>query len=67
MAKTLTDEDLFPFGRFKDKKMKDVPAWYLDYMRDKDWVKTDYPGLWAYLIEKKEVIDNELISGGYSI
>ena len=29
MKEKLTDESIMPFGTFKDKKMANVPAWYL--------------------------------------
>lgn len=41
--KQLTDQDLMPFGKYKDAKMEDVPARYLHWLwtngKDKD-VKT---------------------------
>lgn len=29
----LTDESLMPFGKYKDKPLSEVPAWYLAYLK----------------------------------
>lgn len=32
----MTDQDPMPFGKYKDRKMKDVPADYLLWLRDQN-------------------------------
>lgn len=56
----LRDTDSMPFGKHKDRAMKDVPASYLDYLSDQDWLKTRWPRVWAYIDHNRNVIDKEL-------
>lgn len=32
----LTDDSPMPYGKYKDEKMEDVPAWYLLWLHDND-------------------------------
>jgi uncharacterized protein (DUF3820 family) len=61
--KPLTDHDLMPFGNHKDKRMIDVPASYLDYISQQDWI-VKYPSVKAYIDNARKVIDLELKRGG---
>lgn len=45
-----TDDDKFPFGKYKGAAFKDVPSTYFDWLRGIDWVK-DWPGIVAYMSE----------------
>lgn len=55
----LTDEDPFSFGAHKGKKMKDVPASYLDWLRGQKWL-SDWPQVADYIERNAKVIDWEL-------
>ena len=56
----LQDNDLMPMGAFKDHRMKDVPASYLDRLRDADWVERRYPAVADYIVRNAKAIDKEL-------
>lgn len=56
----MTDEDEMPFGKHKGKKMKDVPAEYLDWLRDQAFVQYSWPKLYRYIKDNDTVIDDEL-------
>lgn len=60
MASPLRDLDPMPFGKFKNKKMKDVPAWYLDWLVDEQWLLDKWPQVKAYIDLNRAVIDKEL-------
>jgi uncharacterized protein (DUF3820 family) len=34
-----SEESLMPFGRFKGEKMDDLPDWYIEWMRDQDFIR----------------------------
>lgn len=55
----LTDKDLMPFGKHKGLSMMEVPASYLDWLIDQDWIK-DWPAVKNYIEDNKDVIDSEL-------
>lgn len=59
MAKPLGDKDQMPMGTFKGKPMKDVPAWYLDWLSEQDWIGK-WPQVEAYIDHNRAVIDKEL-------
>lgn len=54
-----TDKTVMAWGEHQGKTMFDVPASYLDWLRDQDWIST-WPGLHAYLKANKSRIDKEL-------
>ena len=64
MARALTDNDLMPFGKHKNERMEDVPATYLDWLRDQDWLKASWPEVWQYIQDNEAVIDSELRDAG---
>jgi hypothetical protein len=56
-----TDKDLFPCGaKFKGKPYGKVPAWYLDWCRDQQWIEEKYPQVIAYINANAAAIDKEL-------
>lgn len=61
----LTDSSKFPFGKWKGRKMKEVPATYLDWLRDQPWLKEEWYAVWEYLRKNKTVIDQELADREY--
>jgi hypothetical protein len=48
-----------PWGEHQGSTMFNVPARYLDWLRDQPWIMT-WPGLYAYLQANKTRIDKEL-------
>lgn len=40
--------------------MGQVPADYLDWLRDQDWVEARWPQVWAYIEGNEDTIDDEL-------
>ncbi len=54
-----TDETIMLWGIHKGKMMLNVPASYLDWLRDQPWIMT-WPGLLVYLKNNKTRIDKEL-------
>lgn len=61
---SLTDDSKFPFGKWKGRKMKEVPASYFDWLRDQVWL-VDWPEVREYLNKNKKVIDQELADRDY--
>lgn len=55
----LTDESKFPFGKYKGRKMKEVPASYLDWLHGQSWIG-DWSEVLAYVQANRKVIDQEL-------
>lgn len=55
----LKDTDQFPFGKHKGRRMKDVPAKYLDWLSEQDWLSS-WPRVRAYIEYNRSVIDKEL-------
>lgn len=54
----LTDTSPMPFGRYKGKKMQDVPGTYLGWLGEQDWIDK-WPLVKAYIIKNKKVLDWE--------
>ena len=59
----LKDDDLFPFGKWKGKRMDKVPASYLDWLADQDWIGS-WPRVLAYIEANRKLIDDELEEQG---
>ena len=55
----LTDNDLFPFGKYRDARMIDVPASYLDWAGGQDWI-SKWPDVKKYIADNRAVINKEL-------
>lgn len=58
----LTDISLMPFGKYKGKKMQDVPASYL-YWLEKQWngvLHSKQQAVQDYINENRDVLEKEL-------
>ena len=55
----LTDRDPMPFGKYEGERMENVPAAYLDWLRDQKWLK-EWPAVEEYIRRNKKEIDFEL-------
>jgi len=60
----LDDNDAMPFGKFGPKgpdprKMKDVPAGYLDWLAGQDWLY-NWPRVGLYIEKHRGHLDREL-------
>ena len=55
----LKDSDPMRFGPHEGKCMMDVPASYLDYLRDADWL-SKWPAVEDYIERNASAIDKEL-------
>ena len=60
MAKSLTDSDKMPFGKYRGREMRNVPAEYLDWLRDQRWLDDKYPQVAKYIDESELQINQEL-------
>lgn len=63
-VQALTDEDKMPFGQYTGRKMQDVPASYLDWMRDQHELLLKYPRVAKYISNNAALIDDELRVAG---
>jgi len=53
-------DDKMPFGKHKDKELDDVPAEYLLWMWEQEWVERKFPALYAYLEKVKDALEEEV-------
>lgn len=67
-----TDQTVFPWGKHKGERVRDVPASYLLWLFEQPWIKS-WPGLHAYLkqhedqlMEEKEQDSDDLPDDGGS-
>ena len=56
----LQDIDLMPFGPHRGTRMMDVPASYLDILRDAKWLESSYPAVADYIERAAKAIDQDL-------
>lgn len=54
----LTDEDTMPFGKHKGELLSDVPASYLIWLSEQDWI-SDWPRLKNYIWNCQTDIEQE--------
>jgi len=59
MKNKLTDEDLMPFGKYKNERMIDVPSSYLDWLDGQDWI-SKWPGVKNYIKENRDAIRQDV-------
>jgi hypothetical protein len=55
----LRDSDPMPFGVHRDRRMDEVPAAYLDSLRDANWLHR-WPAVEEYIERNAKAIDQEL-------
>ena len=53
------DTDEFPFGKWKGYTYEEVPAHYLNWLSEQDWISS-WPEVRAYIEHNRAVIDKEL-------
>ena len=53
------DEYRMPFGKFKGRAIKTVPAYYLDWLSKQEWMQ-EWPRILAWIGVNREIIDEEL-------
>ena len=58
------DDDRMPFGKFKGKRMDEVPSWYLDFVRDMNLARVKYPEVGHYIDRNSNIIDDDLRRAG---
>jgi uncharacterized protein (DUF3820 family) len=56
MNTSVTDTTLMPFGKYRGKKMIDVPALYLIWLLDNG---CDHQGLKAYILDNLDALKKE--------
>jgi len=58
--------DKMPFGKYKELDMEEVPADYLMWLSEQDWIE-QYPRVLSYINRNKEGIKKEVedIKEGY--
>lgn len=54
------DLDLMPFGKYKGRELQDIPASYLAWCWEQEWLQARWPKLHAYVHNSKEAIELEL-------
>ena len=54
--KSMTDSSLMPFGRYKGKKMIEVPGVYLMWLFNN---ACDHPGVKQYITDNLQALKNE--------
>lgn len=59
MSDVFNDESLMPFGKYKGQKMANVPAKYLLWLSDQEWIKK-YPKVFDYIEDNADVLEMEL-------
>lgn len=53
MTNRLNDDDEMPIGKYRGKRLGEVPDHYWRWFRDQEWAAEKYPDLHAYA----EVVD----------
>lgn len=59
MLKSLTDEDVITFGKYRDQPLKDVPSSYLDWLIGQDWFLFNVR-LYNYIQNNKAEIESDI-------
>lgn len=54
-------EATMPFGKYKGRKLDEVPAAYLDWLRDQEWLG-EWPAVSKYIEDNAKWIDHDLES-----
>ncbi len=53
-------ETVMPWGDYKGTKLDDIPAAYFAYLREKEWLKTAWPRLSAYIESNWSAIEEQI-------
>lgn len=59
-AEEYNDDTPMPFGKYKGKPLKYVPANYLDWCIGQEWLPKRWPQLAAYITKNWKYIEKEL-------
>lgn len=59
MNKSITDYVL-TFGKYKGQTLDDVPADYLLWLEEQDWVQEKFPKIVAYVMKNRKAIEMEV-------
>lgn len=55
----MNDDSIIDFGKHNGKKLRDVPASYLLWALDTEWVRKSKPKLIEYIRENKDALEKE--------
>lgn len=55
----LTDDSIMYFGKYKDRRMKNVPAQYLIWIGDQTWINA-HPRLQRYIEKNRVALEEEI-------
>lgn len=55
----IKDTTVMEWGRFKGQQFIEIPAWYLLWLYDQDWLKPEKPAVWAYIHDNYDVLIKE--------
>jgi uncharacterized protein (DUF3820 family) len=57
--KELGDSDSITFGTHKGKKLEFVPAHYLLWLLEQEWLEEKYPELFEYISNREQQLEDE--------
>jgi hypothetical protein len=55
----ITDDSRMPFGMHEGEKFRDIPAKYLLWLGDQEWLETKYPDVYAYIEDNRMALEDE--------
>jgi len=55
----ISDSYIMPFGKYEGDKIGDVPAKYLLWCLQQDWMKDKYPKVYQYLVNEQDTLLEE--------
>lgn len=58
-SEMISSKEIIPFGKFKNYELGDVPAWYLLWLAEQEWVTHQYPWIVHYVEENRKAIERE--------
>ena len=58
-SKELGENDAFPFGVHKGEKMIAIPAQYLSWISNQEWI-SEWPAIVAYIKKNQKAINQDL-------
>lgn len=59
---TLTDDTIMVFGKFKKKRLADVPAWWLLWVEKQSWFQFEpmNDNLAKYIRENRDLLEKQM-------